>query len=135
MIKLSKKWDYWLKAILYIASNCWVLKISNISKDLNISETFLRKIISDFQKKWLLKTIKWRNGWVYIEKNLKEISLFDIFSSLWEDLYITSCTEWKYCNNQDICWTSWVLQSLQKWFTTLLKIHTLDKITKKNNSF
>ena len=129
MIKLSKKWDYWLKAISYLASKKDnLVKISEISKELSISETFLRRIINDFEKSWLIKTIKWRNWWVLIEKDLKTISLFDIFSSLWEDLSITNCTSWVFCQNQNNCVTTNTLKSLQKWFNSLLKMHTLDKI-------
>lgn len=132
MIKLSKKWDYWLKAISYLAQfNKEIVKISDISKNLAISETFLRRIINDFEKAKLIKTIKWRNGGVCIEKELKEISLYDIFSSLWEDLFITNCTSWEFCKNENICITTEVLKSLQKWFSSLLKLYTLDKIIKK----
>lgn len=132
MIKLSKKWDYWLKAISYLAQSYQeIVKISDISKNLAISETFLRRIINDFEKAKLIKTIKWRNGGVCIEKELKEISLYDIFSSLWEDLFITNCTSWEFCKNENSCITTEILKSLQKWFSSLLKLYTLDKIIKK----
>ena len=132
MIKLSKKWDYWLKAISYLAQfEKKIVKISNISKNLWISETFLRRIINDFEKAKLIKTINRRNGGVCIEKELKEISLYDIFSSLWEDLFITNCTSWEFCKNEKSCITTQILKSLQKWFSSLLKLYTLDKIIKK----
>jgi Rrf2 family protein len=134
MIKLSKKWDYSLKAISYLASNKWQLvKISDVSKNLKISETFLRRIINDFEKANLIKTIKWRNGGVILDKDLKLISLYDIFSSVKEDLSITNCTSGLVCKNIDTCITTEVLNSLQKWFNSLLKIHTLDKIIKTPN--
>lgn len=132
MIKLSKKWDYWLKSIAHLALKKWeIIKISHLSQELWISETFLRRIINDFEKSWLLKTIKWRNWWVIVERELKTISLYDIFSSLWEDLSITNCTSWKFCLNEEKCMSSVILNSLQKWFTTLLEMYTLDKVIKK----
>jgi len=131
MIKLSKKWDYGLKAISYIARQEKRVKISDISKELDISESFLRRIVHDFEKKGLLTTIKGRNVWVFIDKNLQEISLYDILLSLEEDLFITQCTSGEYCKNQDVCVTTDVLKSLQKGFTALLKLYTLDKIIKK----
>lgn len=131
MIKLSKKWDYGLKAISYIARQEKRVRISDISKELDISESFLRRIVHDFEKKGLLTTIKGRNGWVFIDKNLQEISLYDILLSLEEDLFITQCTSGEYCKNQDVCVTTDVLKSLQKGFTALLKLYTLDKIIKK----
>lgn len=131
MIKLSKKWDYGLKAISYIARQEKRVRISDISKELDISESFLRRIVHNFEKKWLLTTIKGRNGGVFIEKNLQEISLYDILLSLEEDVFITQCTSGEYCKNQDVCVTTDVLKSLQKGFTALLKLYTLDKIIKK----
>lgn len=132
MIKLSKKWDYGLKAISYLAGKKWTLvTIGEISKELALSETFLRRIVNDFEKANLLKTVKWRNGGVILERELKSISLYDIFSSLWEDLSITNCTAGMSCKNQESCVTTSTLKSLQKWFSSLLKIHTLETIEKK----
>ncbi|MDD5769926.1 MAG: Rrf2 family transcriptional regulator [Candidatus Gracilibacteria bacterium] len=129
MIKLSKKGNYGLKAISFLASKKGILvKISDISKELKISETFLRRIINDFEKADLLKTIKGRNGGVIFEKELKNISLYDIFVSMKEDLSIVNCTSGIFCENQQKCITTVVLNSLQKGFNSLLKIHTLDKI-------
>jgi Rrf2 family protein len=134
MIKLSKKWYYSLKAILYLAEKKWILiKISEISKDLDISETFLRRIINNLEKSFLVKTVKWRNWWVILYKNLKTISLYDIFLSIGEDLSIKDCTSWIVCKNKDTCSTIEMLNALQKWFNSLLKVYTLDKITKNPN--
>ncbi|MGE4444228.1 MAG: Rrf2 family transcriptional regulator [Candidatus Altimarinota bacterium] len=132
MIKLSKKGDYGLKAISYIAqSQEKILKISDISKNLDISEAFLRRIINNFEKAHLVKTLKGRNGGVYIDKKLGEISLYDILSSLGEDLFITSCTSGEFCENEKTCVTTNILKSLQKGFSALLKLYTLEKIIKK----
>lgn len=132
MIKLSKKWDYWLKAMVYLAKKQNTLvKISDISNDLHISELFLRRIVNDLEKSGLLQTLKWRNGWVIITKDLKSISLYEIFSSLWEDLHITDCTAWIYCNNKQSCITTDVLWWLQKWFNALLRLQNLENIIKK----
>lgn len=129
MIKLSKKWDYGLKAISYLAHKRWQLvKISEISEVLSLSETFLRKIVNDFEKSGLLKTVKGRNGGVILEKELKSISLYDIFFSLGEDLSITNCTSWASCQNEGNCVTTKTLKSLQKWFNSLLKMNTLDNL-------
>lgn len=134
MIKLSKKWSYAIKSIIYIASNKQeITKISQISKDLSISESLLRIIVFNMQKNWILQTIKWRNWWVKIIKNLKEINLYDILKSCEEDLSITECTAWIFCQNQWTCITTKLLNSLQKNFTSILKLYTLDKIIKKYN--
>ncbi len=132
MIKLSKKWDYGLRAISYLAAHKWKqIKTAYIAKELWVSETFLRRIINDFEKAHLITTLKWRNGGVFFEKESREVSLYDIFLSLWEDLVLTDCTGWIFCKNEEKCITNLVLLSIQKWFLALLKIYTLDKIIKK----
>jgi len=129
MIKLSKKGGYALKAIIYIAkSEKDLVNISQISKDEKISEAFLRRIISDFEKHWIIKTIKWRNWWVKIWKDFKDISLYDILLSSGEELNISKCTKWIECSNITFCSTTNILNSLQKWFNSLLKMQTLDKL-------
>ena len=71
MLKLSKKWNYALKTIIYLANsgNNSFLKIATISKDLNISESLLRRIISELEKSGIVKTAKGRNWWIQIWKN------------------------------------------------------------------
>lgn len=132
MIKLSKKWSYALKAVIYIAWENRLLKVKDISISQNISISMLRRIIADLEKTWILTTIKWRNGWVKIWKNLAIISVYDILFSVWENLWISNCSTWLKCNNVWECLTSGLVQNLQKWFNGLLKINTIDKIIKKD---
>ena len=131
MIKLSKKWWYALKAIIFIAKNSNTLvNIKDISTTEKISETLLRRIIADLEKWWLLTTVKWRNWWVKIWKEVNKISIYEILESVWEELWITDCTKWNQCENVSNCSTTSLLWDLQKWFNSLLKMHTLDKIIK-----
>lgn len=128
MIKLSKKWAYALKAVIYIWSQDKLLKISDISKDQDISETLLRRIIADLEKSSILKTIKWRWWWVCLWRDLKKISIYDILFSAWEELWISDCTKWQICNNKQNCNSTDVLWFIQKWFNSILKLYTLEKI-------
>lgn len=131
MLKLSKKWSYALKAVIYIANpGLELVKIRNISENQAISETLLRRLIADLERTWILETIKWRSGWVRLWKKSFEISIYDILKAVWEELWISSCTRWIDCWNIDICLTTWLYSSLQKWFNSILKLHTLDKIVK-----
>jgi len=131
MIKLSKQWSYALKAVIFIAKTDTLLKVSDISCDLKISLWMLRRIIADLEKWWILKTIKWRNWWVKIWKKLIEISVYDILYHSWEELSIRDCTNWIECDNKSNCSTIWLMKWLQRWFNTLLKINTLDKLVRK----
>ncbi len=130
MIKLSKKWGYTLKAMIYIAKKNQIVKITDISRDLEISDNLLRRIISDIEKTQIIKTIKWRNWWVILNKNLSDINVYDVLKSVWEDLHITECSAWRNCDREDICQTTSIFKWIQKWFNMILKLYTFDKIIK-----
>lgn len=132
MIKLSKTWDYALKAICYIADKSpELVQIKDISTNQGISESHLRIIVADLNNAWILETLRWRYGWVRLAKEPSQITVFSILQAVWEELGITDCTKDIYCEKQTECYTTDVLWNLQKGFNTLLKIHTLDKIIKK----
>lgn len=129
MINLSKTWSYALKSVIHLANHKDKLfTIKEISNDLSISESLLRRIIANLESTSIVFSKKWRNWWVKLSKNLDEISIYDILNSVWENMNISDCTWWLKCKNSDSCSTSSVLNSLQKWINSLLKIHTLDKI-------
>lgn len=132
MIKLSKKGSYAIKSILYIANNNEnIVKIKDISKSENISETFLRIIISDLERSKIIKTIKWRKWWVLLNKKLEQINIYEILFSVWEDLSISKCSKWLNCENIEKCSINEFINKLQKSFNVLLKIYTIDKILQK----
>ncbi len=132
MIKLSKKWSYALKSIVYIAERSKkLIKIIDISKDLSISESLLRRIISELEKSWILITTKGRLGWVKIWMELSDISVYDILNSVWEELGISECSKWLYCDKINHCNTTNLIWSIQKSFNGILKLQTLDKIISK----
>lgn len=131
MLKLSKTWDYALKATCYIADRKGLIHIHDISKDEDISEALLRRIIADLEKAGIIETIKGRNGWVKLARELHTISVYDILEAAGEELGITNCTKDMYCEKKSDCYTTDVLGNLQRGFTSLLKMNTLDKIIKK----
>lgn len=131
MIKLWKSWDYAIKAVVYIAeSSEELVKIKNISEDLKISQSFLRRIIATLEKWGIIKSIKWRNGWVKLAKEKNRISIYDILISSWENMFLTGCTKWEFCPKKEDCWTTRAFSSIQKWINSILKMNTLDKIIK-----
>ena len=131
MLKVSKKWGYALKAVLHIAERkSELIKILDLSNNLQISESLLRRIISDLDKSGIVITIKWRNWWVKLWMDLKYISVYDILNSVWEELWLTDCTKWLFCEKSDYCSTTMLFWNIQKSFNWILKLQTLDKIIK-----
>ena len=133
MIKLSKKWDYAIKTIIFLAKNEKDdFIISDISKQLQISESLLRRIVADLKKVGILTTFKWRNGGVKIQKNYREITLYDILDAVWEELSITDCTKWVYCDKRHSCDTNAIYLLLQRGLNSYLRLYTLERVLKKS---
>ncbi len=131
MINLSKKGSYSLKAVVFVAKKWTKTNIEEISLVQNIPKSILRRIIADLEKAWIVKTLKWRNWWIILWREINKISLFDIFVASKEKLWISNCTKWDFCDNINFCDTSNILINLQKWFDSLLKLYSLDRIIKK----
>jgi Rrf2 family protein len=131
MIKLSQTWDDALKALCYIADRGDLVQIKEIVSSQGMSETCLRRIIPDLHKAGILLAKPGRGGGVQLSKKASHISLYDIFLAVGEELGMTDCTKWEFCDKKDDCYTTNVLGNLQRGINSLLKLQTLDKIIKK----
>ena len=131
MIKLSQTWDDALKALCYIADTGGLVQIKDIVLDQWMSETCLRRIIPDLHKAGILIAKQWRWGGVVLAMEASQISLYDIFLAVGEEIGITDCTKDIYCEKKSDCYTTDILWNLQRGINSLLKMQTLDKIIKK----
>lgn len=131
MIKLSQTWDDALKALCYIADRGDLVQIRDIVTSQGMSETCLRRIIPDLHKAGILIAKQGRGWGVQLAKETSRISLYDIFLAVGEEIGITDCTKDLFCEKKSDCYTTDVLGNLQRWFNSLLKMQTLDKIIKK----
>jgi len=131
MIKLSQTWNDALKAVCYVADKWGLVQIKDIVEHEWMSETCLRRIVADLNTGGIFETKQGRNGWVKLAKSLNQISIYDIFLVVWEEMGIANCTVGNTCKNKSTCYTTDVLWNLQRGFNSLLKMQTLDKIVKK----
>lgn len=131
MIKLSQTWDDALKALCYIADRGEMVQIREIVGSQGMSETCLRRIIPDLHKAGILIAKQGRWGGVMLGMEANQISLYDIFLAVGEEIGLTDCTKDIYCEKKSDCYTTDVLWNLQRGFNSLLKMQTLDKIIKK----
>ena len=134
MIKLSTRGDYAIKTIIYLLkNNTSLVKISEISTNQKLSESLLRRVVADMERNSIIETIKWRNWWIKIWRDLGSISIYDVLLSVWEELWISDCTKWMYCDNHESCQSTSLYSLIQKSFNGVLKLYTLDKIIKKES--
>jgi len=69
------------------------VQIRDIALHEGMSETCLRRIIADLNTGGILETKQGRNGGVQLAKSPNQISVFDIFLAVGEEMGITDCTK------------------------------------------
>lgn len=99
---LTQKAEYALLLLINLSQNREKAKsIKDISREEQLSYTFLQKIAQELQKGNLIESIRGKQGGYKILKESKEISLREVLESVNEDVGITPCTFEK--ENQKIC--------------------------------
>ncbi|HNW28702.1 MAG TPA: Rrf2 family transcriptional regulator [Spirochaetota bacterium] len=84
MIELSRKGDYAIRGMLYLArqEEGAVSLIKDIAKAVKVPQSFLAKIFQDFNKIGLVKSTRGAGGGFSLGKPAKDISLFDIVTAI-----------------------------------------------------
>jgi Rrf2 family protein len=80
----SKKCEYGLQAILYIATHplSEAVPAEKISQALRIPREFVSKILQDLKASGLICSVKGKSGGFYLGKNPSEIKLIDIVEAI-----------------------------------------------------
>jgi Rrf2 family protein len=91
MLKFSKKTEYGLRAMLYLAQTNSVVPIQNISAGEDISHTFLEQIIYELKQSGLVISQRGASGGYALAKSPQEINLGDIVRSLEKEIAVSGC--------------------------------------------
>ncbi|OPX27388.1 MAG: transcriptional regulator [Campylobacteraceae bacterium 4484_166] len=75
---LTKKSEYALMALIYISEKNEAISVDTISNDLNISKTYLAKVLQKFNKKNIISSKKGKNGGFVLSKDPKDIDIYNI---------------------------------------------------------
>jgi len=119
MLKISAKSEYAIILVTFLIEIKDFMKINEISLETNINEPILRKIANKLEKWGLIISNKWRNGGIKIAK--KDITVFEVLNSMWENLWVAICSK-KICHKAWDCKIWWVIKNLQKWLESVLRI-------------
>ncbi len=133
MLKLSKKTEYALMAVKYIAlktnSNCVTAK--EISIGYNIPFELLAKILQKLTKNNVVVSYKGINGGYSLVKDVKDITLNDVITAV-EKIQITNCMKEngskKDCARFDCCQIRNPLSKVQEEIDSLFKRTTISQI-------
>jgi len=118
-------------AFVYISNKEAYISVDEVSKELNISKTYLAKILQNFTKHDILKSNKGKNGGFKLNKNAKNINIFDIINIAENKIAsVFDCSaNIQECNQKKQFCQIWpLLNNLQNKIDSFLKQLTLNDI-------
>lgn len=94
MLRLTKKADYGLMALKYLAEHVGEPSLSakDIAEAYHIPPQLLAKILQKLTREGLLRSHAGMNGGYSLSRDAKDISAFEVIRAIDGPLFITSCT-------------------------------------------
>jgi Rrf2 family protein len=133
MLKLSKKTEYALLAVKYIAlkRDCGCVTAKEISNGYNIPYELLAKILQKLTKKNIVVSYQGIKGGYSLVKDAKDLTLIDVISAI-ENVQITNCMKEngskKDCARFDCCQIRDPLSKVQLQIKKILIETTISQI-------
>jgi len=95
MLKLTKKADYGLMALKYLAEHpeTPALSAKDVADAYGIPAQLLAKILQRLTKAGLLKSSAGMNGGYALARDPRQISAFEVIHAIDGPLFLTSCTK------------------------------------------
>jgi Rrf2 family protein len=95
VLRLTKKADYGLMALKYLAENAGAESMSakDIAEAYHIPPQLLAKILQKLTREGLLRSHAGMNGGYSLSRDAKDISAFEVIRAIDGPLFITSCID------------------------------------------
>lgn len=134
MLRLSKKVEYGILALQYLAENEDSLKTAKeMAEELNISFEFLAKTLQTLKRKGLVSTIQGMKGGYTLNNSPDQISLMEIISSLESHPEIVECANSDNCEREEYCSIKSPMHVIQKKINHIFTEMTLSEFLRKPN--
>jgi len=129
-MKLSTKGRYGVKAMVDLAINYGKepVSIKSISERQKISEYYLEQLFSSLRKSGLIKSVRGANGGYILDKEPKDITVYEVLEVLEGPIEISNCLEDGSCNNIDCCATRIVWKKIKESIDSVTTSITLQDI-------
>ena len=132
-MKISRKADYALRAVLYISKQPTDIRnsINTIAEAESVPRDFLAKILKELTRAEILKSYQGVHGGYQMAKSPSQVSVLDVIESMDGQLGINLCVRGEDgcdCEKSGRCsmFTFW--DKLQKQLKTILKSETMVKL-------
>lgn len=127
----TKASEYALLSVAILAKSETPKNVEALAKDLNISKSFLAKILQNLAKQDILISHKGANGGFTLQKEPKEISILEIISTVEnKPIQVLECTSDVNCcpNNPNSCIILPFFNKLQNKIDDFLKELTIEDL-------
>lgn len=134
MLKLSKKTEYAIMAIKYIAlnKNGNYITAKEISENYNIPLELLAKVLQQLKRNEIINSIQGNKGGYFLSRAPEKISLIDIISAIENDYYLTDCfkesSSEKDCEHFNCCKIKDPLILVQREINKVFRQMTINQI-------
>ncbi|HLY41869.1 MAG TPA: Rrf2 family transcriptional regulator [Terracidiphilus sp.] len=134
MLKLTKKADYGLMALKYLAEHpeTSALSAKDIADAYGIPAQLLAKILQQLTKAGMLKSHAGMNGGYALAREANKISAFEVIHAIDGPLFITSCTKGaKGCDLTPSCTIKEPLARVNDTISGVLKSISIQDLAEK----
>jgi len=134
MLKLTKKADYGLMALKYLAEHpeTAALSAKDIADAYGIPAQLLAKILQQLTKAGMLKSHAGMNGGYALARDANKISAFEVIHAIDGPLFITSCTKGaKGCDLTPSCTIKEPLARVNDTISGVLKSISIQDLAEK----
>lgn len=133
MLRLSKKIEYGILSMQYLAANKdELVTAKKMAEDLQVSFEFLAKTLQTLKREGLVNTIQGMRGGYALSKNAEEISLMDIIVALEKYPEIVECgpeSDHDNCDRKDFCTIRHPMMIIQEKIDKIFKNTYLSEFT------
>ena len=130
MFKLNSQTEYSLLALAYLKDQKERVSISTLVKATELPERYLARICAKLVRENILDSKEGRDGGYTLNRNWKNITLYDFLNIFEKDLEIVRCKkEGTKCKYKDVCrHKNFFVGILTNLITKELKNYTLDEV-------
>lgn len=92
---IKREYDYAIRICAYLAGQEpeTIIPLSQISRRLFISRPFASKIVHQLIKTQILASVQGKYGGIYLARDARDLSVYDILVSMGFDHHINECVE------------------------------------------
>ena len=132
MLKLTKKADYGLIALKYLAIRGPASSSAKeIAETYGIPSPLLSKILQKLVKNGFLRSEQGTNGGYKLARDAREITALDVIRTIDGPIFLTACfTEHGFCSHSDRCNVREPLRKVHEGILQLLNTITISDMSK-----